>query len=116
MSRRNLFFALILIALSAPGLAGQWCSGTISTVYLSSDGSVIIYGSWRNDYTKICNDQGTFGGIDGVTCLAWYATAVKAQGAQTKVTVYYDNDGGYTCANMPTYSSALVPFYFMVSL
>lgn len=93
--------------------ASVWCTGTLSAVYLAADGSLVIQGSWRNDYTEICNDQGTFGGIDQVTCTAWYAAAVKAEAAQSKVTVFYGNDGGYTCSNLPTYANAIVPYYFM---
>ncbi|MGH7867468.1 MAG: hypothetical protein ACREP9_07500 [Candidatus Dormibacteraceae bacterium] len=107
---------VIVLLLGAPAaLANQWCSGTLFSVYMDSTGSVIIKGSWRNDHTEICNDQGTFGGIDGVTCLAWFGLAVRAQAAQSTVTVYYPNYAGYTCANLPTYGSALVPNYVMIT-
>src|SRR5581483_4443927 len=92
MIRRSMFLGVILLTLSSSAMAGQWCNGTLISVYLDAYGSVFIQGTWRNDYTKICNNQGTFGGIDGVTCLSWYGAAVKAQGSQTKVTVYYDVD------------------------
>lgn len=91
----------------------MWCTGTVNAVYLTSDGSVVIEGSWRGDYTEMCNDQGTFGGVDQVTCLSWYAAAVQAEKAQSKVTVSYQDEGSYTCANLPTYASSPAPYYFM---
>jgi hypothetical protein len=81
---------------------------------MSSSGDVTIQGSWRGDYTTVCNTQGGFGGIDGTICLAWYAAAVKALTDQTTVYIQYVNDGGYTCSNLPTYNNALVPGYFLV--
>jgi len=115
MQKHAVSFAIVLIvsSLFAKEAAAQtYCSGTINAVYLTSDGDVVLEGSWRGDYTEICNDQGTFGGIDQVTCLSWYAAAVKAETAQSKVMVTYNNDG-YTCNNLPTYANSIVPFYFM---
>jgi hypothetical protein len=82
---------------------------------MDNQGRVIVQGNWRNDFTEVCDDQGGFGNIDSVTCLAWFGAAVKAQSSGIKVTVYYPNDGGYTCANMPTYASSLIPGYFMLT-
>ena len=53
-----------------------YCTGTLISAYITSDGNVVIQGNWRNDY---------------------------------------NNDGGYTCSNLPTYANALVPGYFMVT-
>lgn len=115
MIRRAALSTLALLAsipFSGTATASIWCSGTINAVYLASDGSVVINGSWRGDYTEICNEQGTFGGIDQPTCLAWYAAAVSAQRAQSKVELDYPNDT-YTCSNLPTYSSSIAPYYLM---
>lgn len=109
-------YGIAFLALTSPNAwAVQYCSGTLVSVYMDASGNVIVQGSWRYDYTQLCSDQGSFGGIDSVTCLAWFGAAVKAQGSQSKVIVYYPNDGGSTCANLPTYSNSLVPGYFMVT-
>jgi len=97
--------------ISPPARADFYCSGTISEVLMYSTGSVLILTSWRGDWTEICNSQGAFGGIDGATCLAWYAAAVKAAASQIQAGVYYSGNA-YTCANLPTYGSSLVPVYF----
>lgn len=92
--------------------ASIYCGGTVTAVYLTSDGSVVIEGSWRGDYTEICNDQGTFGGVDQVTCLSWYAAAIQAEKAQSKVLLDYEYDN-YTCSSLPTYANSITPYYFM---
>lgn len=91
--------------------ADIYCSGTISEVLMYASGSVLILSSWRGDWTEICNTQGSFGGIDGASCLAWYGAAVKAAASQMQAGVYYSGNA-YTCANLPTYDSSLVPVYF----
>jgi len=103
-----------LLAASAALANPLYCAGTVTAVYMSADGSVVIDGSWRNDYTQICSDQGTFGGIDTTTCLSWFALAVKAQTGSAPVTIYYPNAGAYTCTNLPTYGSALTPAYLLI--
>lgn len=105
----------LMLGASASIASPLWCAGTLMAIYMTSDGSVEIKGTWRNEYTQICSDQGTFGGIDSVTCLSWFALAVKAQTAQVPVTVYYPDAGSYTCGNLPSYASALTPNYLLIS-
>jgi len=88
------------------------CGGTLGGVLLYSDGSVMIQGSWRSDWTMICNTQNGWGGIDGSTCLAWYGAAVSAAKSHTSVGTSYSGNT-YTCANLPTYSNTPAPVYFM---
>jgi len=90
------------------------CVGTLGGVLLYSDGSVMIQGSWRGDWTMICNTQTGWGSIDGSTCFAWYAAAVSAAKSHTGVQTYYYGST-YTCANLPTYSSTPVPVYLLIS-
>lgn len=105
--------ALPLIT-SSVHAAPLYCTGTISAVLMYADGRVMIQGTWRGDFTDICNGQGTWGGIAETTCLSWYGAALKARKDVTTVTVYYPNGGSYTCATIPTYSSAPVPGYLML--
>ena len=90
------------------------CAGKISQVLMYSSGLVMIVGSWRGDYPVICSTDGSWGGIASETCLAWYATALKARADNTTVDVYYASPGSATCATLPTYSGALVPGYLLV--
>ena len=111
------WYGVAFVALLPPSVwaAPLYCTGTLVSVYMNAAGDVIVQGSWRSDYTQLCNDQGSFGGIDGITCLAWFGAAVKAQGSQTRVIVNYGSDGGYTCATLPTYAYSMAPGYFMVT-
>ena len=57
----RLFFkraAFIAIASSvvAPAYSAQlWCRGKITNSYVDSSGTLIIAGTWRGDYTQLCN-------------------------------------------------------------
>jgi hypothetical protein len=85
------------------------CQGTVLDALLYADGSVNIRGSWRSDFTFVCNTNGTFGGVATEVCLSWYATAVKAISLGKTLQVYYNTT--YTCATLPTYGSSPVPVY-----
>ena len=62
--------ALALVSLQANAVTD--CSGTVVKALLYGDGTVNIQSSWRNDFTVICNTNGTFGNIPAEVCLAWY--------------------------------------------
>ena len=105
-------FAIAAAMLAGPAAkADIYCAGTFSDLIMYYDGSVMVLSSWRNDWTYICNTQGQWGGIDGASCLAWYAAAVKAAMSQVPVGIWYSGNT-YTCANLPTYGSAPAPLYF----
>jgi len=100
--------------LSTAAQADISCSGTLSGVLLYADGSVMIQGSWRGDWTMICNTQNNFGGIDTSTCLAWYGAAVKSSQGHITVGTYYSGDT-YTCTNLPTYHNSPPPVYLLTA-
>ena len=91
------------------------CTNTVKVALLYSDGSVNIFGSWRNDYTVICNVRGEWGSVPAEVCLSWYATAVKAASEGKMLTLHYATTS-YTCANLPTYSNSLVPLYVGIAV
>lgn len=101
--------AAALALLSLPSQAATDCNGTVTRVLLYGDGTVNLLSSWRNDYTVLCNTNGTFGSIPAELCLSWYATAMNAAAHGKQVNVYYA--ATYTCATLPTYWSSPVPTY-----
>src|ERR1700710_96690 len=108
--------SLLAVAFALPAKADQlWCQGTIQAVLMYSDGRVMIVGSWRQDYTQMCTTQGSWGGISTETCLSWYGAAIKARADHSNVTLNYSNAQGFTCSNVPTYGSSLVPGYLMLN-
>ena len=100
--------ASVLVPLAAP--AATDCHGTVTNALLYGDGSLNVRGSWRGDFTVLCNTNGTFGGIPGEICLSWYATAIKSIETGKSANVYYA--ATYSCTALPTYWSSPVPTYF----
>ena len=99
--------SLALVSLQSHAVTD--CAGTVVKVLLYGDGTVNLQSSWRNDFTVICNTNGTFGNIPAEVCLSWYATAMNAAAHGKQVTAYYA--ATYACATMPTYCSEPVPTY-----
>jgi hypothetical protein len=111
-ARYGLLLGASLALVSLQSHAVTDCTGTAVKVLLYGDGTVNLQSSWRNDFTVICNINGTFGNISAEVCLSWYATATSAAAHGKQVTVYYA--ATYTCATLPTYWSAPAPTYFGV--
>src|SRR6266446_1973254 len=89
----------------------QWCVGTVSYLWSTYDGSVLMFGSWRNDHTKVCNLSDIWNGISPKTCAGWYATLHTALVLRSNVTIFYDD--APTCSTLPVYSFSPRPFYVM---
>lgn len=53
----SLVIAASLFSLPASG-ATLWCTRKIQSVLMFSNGTVMIVGSWRADYTQTCSTQG----------------------------------------------------------
>lgn len=92
--------------------AGTWCDGSLRGVYVNALGSVVVKGSWREDWTTICNLKGAFGGIDATTCAVWSGLAAKATEKSAPVTIMYSES--LSCNVLQTYDAAPAPFYFML--
>lgn len=105
---------IVAMALSSTAYATEYCYGKITNVAMYADGTVLIVGTWRGDYTTICSTQGTWGGIPAETCMAWYGAALKARADNTNVVMYYPNTNGATCSNIPTYGGSPAPGYLML--
>jgi len=95
--------------------ADIYCSGNVSDMLIYGGSNVTIFGSWRNDFTFICNVQSTWNGIGPDTCKAWYATLLAAKTANQAIQVWYPDSAGYTCASLPTYSSSLTPNFLRIT-
>lgn len=106
----SLFFTLCSSGVSA---APEWCYGTIKRAYLTSDGSLIIRGSWANDYTQICNLNAAWKGVSVGTCKGWLSLAMAAKLSSSNVIVYYLNIS--SCDAIPHYGLAPSPNYLMLN-
>lgn len=101
--------ACVALALLGPiqAHAAIDCIGKVLKVLLYADGSLNVLGSWRGDYTILCNTNG--GAVSTEVCMGWYGLLVKAKAANSDVTVYYNTT--YACNNLPTYGQSPTPVY-----
>lgn len=104
-------FALTSVLCAASASAAIWCSGKLAGVFINSTGDVVIKGSWRNEWTRICNLNE--GPTTAVTCSLWASYAASAQQNNLSVTLRYDT-GAATCSEIPSYNGAPTPVYFMM--
>ena len=104
---------VLLLFVVSPSLhAAFQCEVTVDRVLVYADGSVNVFHTGRNDYTYICNTNGTWKDVDTVTCALWVGMLQGAQNNGKRVQFYYDGTG--SCATLPTYSSAPAPVYIGV--
>jgi hypothetical protein len=107
-----LVLALILAmpAQSAP----LWCRGKITNTYVDSSGTLIVSGTWRADYTQLCNIKAVLNGIDPTTCLTWFSIAIASQSKGLDAQAYYTDPAALACNTLPTYRNTPLPSYFML--
>lgn len=98
---------------SSPAWADTLCGPQVITRVLTySDGRVMIFAPWRNDFTDICNLQTTRNGVTPNTCFGWFSKISTAVAQQKKISIYYLTASGVTtCATIPTYASSPAPGY-----
>jgi len=89
-----------------------YCQGKINKVYITSNGNVVIYGDYLNNYTQICSLNSTWNNVDTMTCASWLALAKTAVTERSDVIVYYANES--SCTSIPTYENSPAPYYFML--
>jgi len=112
--KKSMLFSLLVFVLfsSIAALANTYCSGTLDSVYVSSQGNMYVRGDWRNEYTRLCNVDETINNVRTNTCILWSATAFKAREAKHNVVIQYDDS--VDCSTMSSYSQAPAPKYFLV--
>jgi hypothetical protein len=106
---------LLSVMLSSVGVveaAPLWCTGTLNAIYIDSTGGFYVSGTWRQDYTQICNLRQTWNGVSSDICLLWYSLLTTSKTNSKSVTIYY-SDVPYNCQNLPTYAASPGPGYAM---
>ncbi len=89
-----------------------WCSGKVSNLWVSSDGTVFVLPSWRGDHIGFCNLSRDVGSISAKTCASWYGLLAIAVSNKADTTIFYPD--APSCSTMPTYGSAPSPYYVML--
>lgn len=98
---------------AVPAYADTFCSGTVSRVLVYNDGKVLIVGSWRGDYTTVCNVSTTWNGVSPSICVSWLAQLNAATTMNKTAVLYYV--GVNDCATLLTYSNSPAPLYIGVA-
>lgn len=96
-------------------LAGNlYCRGTIKNLYVDNSNMLIVHGSWRADYTKLCNTAGD-DNVNAQTCALWASILMKSVTDNKEVIVKYPNvDGSASCNNLLTFHNSPSPYYVML--
>lgn len=97
----------LLLMASMQAQAAIECIGKVQKVLLYADGTLNLLGSWRGDFTVLCNTNG--GTVSTEVCMGWFALLTKAKADNADVTVYYNTT--YACNNLPTYGDSPAPVY-----
>lgn len=108
---RKAFFLIFIIfaaASSSHAQANIWCDGHILRTYIDHKGNLYVYGSWRKNYTRLCNLKD-----DAIQCHMWASYAAIAVKDKLRVVVMYAGNS-YTCSSLPTYLSSPRPVYLML--
>jgi hypothetical protein len=112
--KKGLLALLALVVIQPAFAANIWCGGKVTNAYIDSSKNVIIKGTWRNDYTRICSTDGS-NGVDTVSCSLWFSIISTSMVHDKDVLLMYsDNGGTMTCANIPSYANAPGPQYVML--
>ena len=85
------------------------CIGTVPFADTGDDGAIMIYGTWRNQFTQICNIKTVWKGIDPQICWAWFAQANSAVTESRNVAVYYTDPSVTDCATISAFAAAPAP-------
>jgi len=109
--KKSLFAVLAIVVGLSAGVARAdiYCTGPISEYLVYSDGTLMVYSSWRNHWTVLCNTQGLWRGIPSETCFSWLAVVGSAKIHNKPLGVYYS--GNLDCTTLETYSGAPAPVY-----
>jgi hypothetical protein len=118
LSKSKAIMACLVLAMPIYGIAApQWCGGTIGAVWVDHTGDLFTLPSWRGDHLRVCSVKQTLTvagrSIDQTTCLSWMAMLRQAKQAGAAVLMHYDDVP--SCAQVPTYNAAPLPFYVMLN-
>src|SRR5882672_1874021 len=105
--------ALLSISSVPAARADVFCQGTLATMHVMTDGTLLINPSWRSDYIRICSLSGT--PTQMTVCASWAAIAKEAiRSAKNVAAYYFDSSGTLTCAGLPSNTAAPTPALFML--
>lgn len=109
-----------IAALGFIGLSGQAhaaaasCYGTLYGAFTDKNGNIYINGSWRQNWTQICNLNSEWRDVPTQTCWSWFSQVNSAVAQSKHVRVYYVDGTSATCDQLLTYGASPSPQYVML--
>ncbi|WP_298303436.1 hypothetical protein [uncultured Erythrobacter sp.] len=92
--------------------ATHWCTGSVETFYVSSNGLAIFKPAWSPVYLQICNVNEDWNGVSPNVCMAWVAKVDAAIGLSKQIRIKYDDVPA--CDQVPSNASSPPPVYLML--
>ncbi len=103
------------LAVSTPAHAAAVdCAGTISGVYTTKAGGVVVLSSWRGAWTQICNLNTEWKGVPAQTCWGWFAKVNTAAAQSIQVRFHFPDGTSAACGQLLTFQNANPPEYAML--
>jgi hypothetical protein len=111
MKKLARLMAFVMAAvLPVQAFAAFECDAKVLRLIVYSNGDVNLWHSARNQYTVVCNLNGTHKGVSTTTCAMWTAMLQSAKKRDVMMNFYYSEPTG-SCATLPLYGEAPVPGY-----
>lgn len=90
------------------------CAGTISGVYTTKAGGVVVLSSWRGAWTQICNLNSEWKTVPAQTCWGWFAQVNTAVAQSIQVRFHFPDGTSAACNQLLTFQNANPPEYVML--
>ena len=112
--KHGVLLALMIFGASATA-KNLWCTGNVTGIYVDNYNDVVISGSWRNSWRKICNTNGDVDNISTIACSHWIGFITSAVNHNKQVTLMYSNvPDALECDALATCADSLKPTYVMM--
>jgi hypothetical protein len=100
---------------ASPASADIYCASLVNEALTYSNGDVMVYPAWRNDWLTICNINMTRNNVSPQMCFAWFSTINNAILYNKSVGFYYVGTDLTGCPLVPTYGGSPSPLYVRIT-
>jgi hypothetical protein len=98
-----------LLVLPGVARASAYCTGVPVEINTHSDGTVMLFATWRNDWISVCNIDRIRDGVTPTMCMTWAAQLVTAASQGKMVGFYYENASN--CTSIANFANSPAPTY-----
>lgn len=109
-----LAFLLLFTASSHTLATPRWCDGKVPNILTYANGDLMVFSTWRNDWTVLCNVSSDRAGVSPAVCRSWHAILLAAQAQGKTVIVHYNYGNSSTCDALPIYHASPAPNYVRI--